>query len=239
MVLRILHIKWPAYKHGNWLLQLIDMRHVLRSTFKLRFLMVLMLLPSSMLSCRVEAQTSADRLSGPGEPATNHGITVTLLSAKRLSHEEYRRESGFLYRGWAVDGLRMAFLVENRPGAPLAPAVGEVKVLFNAHQYNSVTHSSSRQPLSPFIIVRDTDGFLASTFGRGIDKAVRVPASRPSVAILDVFIRGDVIPNGAYGVVEIEQGETHRPDAQGRLRPLSSSEIGASWTWFRFRLPPM
>jgi hypothetical protein len=189
---------------------------------------------------KVAASVEGERdvLPGPGESITNRGIKVTLLGAKRLSHEEYRQASGTLYKGWAGDGLHLAFLVENRPGAPLLPALGEVRVLFDSAQYNPVTHSSSRKPLSPYIIIEEPEAFFATPFGRVVRERVKgTVESQPPTGILEVFIRGGAIPAAADGIVEIEQGETYRPDAEGRLRPLSPAEMGQTWTWFRFRLP--
>jgi hypothetical protein len=82
------------------------------------------------------------------------------------------------------------------------------------------------------------DAFFATPFGRVMREHVKTTIeSRPSIGILDVYIRGGAIPAVTDGIVEIEQGETYRPDAEGRLWPLSPDQIGQSWTWFRFRLP--
>jgi hypothetical protein len=198
-----------------------------------------LILVSAVYTISAGADGVRDALPGPGESIVLRGIKVTLLGAKRLSHDEYRRASGTLYGGWAGGGVRLAFLVENRAGAPTMPALGEVRVLFDSQQYNAVTNSSSRQPFAPFMVVHEPEPFLATPFGRGLREGVRTMESRPSLGVLDVFIRGRALPARSDGVVEIEQGETHRPDVDGRLRALNRSEIGSSWTWFRFRLPPL
>jgi hypothetical protein len=55
--------------------------------------------------------------------------------------------------------------------------------------------------------------------------------------VLDVFVRGTPVAEGSVVAVELEQGETYRPDGNGRLRELSPAEIGATWTSFRFAVP--
>lgn len=133
----------------------------------------------------------------------------------------------------------MAFLVENRPGAPLMPGLGEVRVYFGSQQYNPITNSSSREQFSPFIIVREPEDFFATPFGRPLRDRATGLTSQPSIGVLDVFIRGGEIRSPSDGVVEIEQAETYRPDGDGHLRPVSGTEMWRSSIWFRFRMPPL
>lgn len=62
---------------------------------------------------------------GVGESTIRRDIRVTLLDARRLSFEEYREAREPRSALWAGGGFRFAFLVENRPGAPLPAALGE------------------------------------------------------------------------------------------------------------------
>jgi hypothetical protein len=179
--------------------------------------------------------TGADPSSGQSIAVS--GMRVTLLDARRLSWDSYREATGQPPREWAGGGLRFAFLVENRPGAPSAPVLGEVRVLFDSQSYNAVTNATSQKPFAPDVIVRTIDDFYATPYGREV--RVRSPIPRPNTVanVLEVFVRGETIPIGASGVVELEQGETHRPDAAGRLRALGASEV--RYQWFRFGLPAL
>jgi hypothetical protein len=200
------------------------MTHLLRGTRRVHFPILLVLLASLLLSSRTNAQPAAELLPGPGEPVVNRGVTVTLLGAKRLFARRVPPRKRVPVPGlggrWPANGL---------PGGEQARCAARA----GPRRSEGALQRSPVQCRHAFLVspavVRDTETFLASTFGREISDAVRVPRSSPAVAILDVFIRGDVITTGSSGIVEIEQGETYRPDANGRLRPLSPGEIGASW----------
>ena len=162
--------------------------------------------------------------SGIGASVVVSEIRVTLLEARRLSLEEYREARKPGSAPWAGGGFRFTFLVENRPGAPLPPALGEVRVLVESKPYNAVTNAVSQKPFAPLIIIRDASDFLASEYGAAL--RARAPAPRPAtvVSALEIFIPGAAIPAGTSGVVDLELGETYRP-AGGRLRQLSPEEI--------------
>jgi hypothetical protein len=110
-------------------------------------------------------------------------------------------------------------------------------VLFGPQLYNPVTSATSQKPFAPDVIVRTVDGFYATRYGR--DVRVRSPIPRPNTVahVLEVFVRGKPIPVGSRGVVELEQGETHRPDALGGLQPVAPSDT--PYQWFQFGLPPL
>jgi len=189
---------------------------------------------AALLSIAVSVN-AADLLPSVVQTIAIRSVRVTLLDARRLSVDEFRRAAGDEQSPWAGGGLRMAFLVENSPGEPTPPVIGEVRVLFAAELYNSVTNASSSKPFAPTIIVRDVHDFYATEYGQRV--RVREPRAGTTAAVLDVFIRGASIPAGSSGIVEIEQGETHQlpPDGNGRPRALSADDV--SYKWFRFRLP--
>ncbi len=174
---------------------------------------------------------------GIGDTVLLKDIRVTLLDAKRLSLEEYREARQPQSALWGGGGFHFAFLVENRPGAPLPPALGDVRVLIGSQLYNAVTNANSQKAFAPLIVIRGESDFFATAYGTAL--RVRSPARRPgtTVVVLEVFIPGTPIPAGTTGVVELEQGETHRPDGRGRLRRLGPEEIGKTWTSFRFFFP--
>jgi hypothetical protein len=58
-----------------------------------------------------------------------------------------------------------------------------------------------------------------------------------TAVVLEVFIPGSPVPSGTSGIIELEQGETYRPDDKGGLQPLRPDEIAKTWTWFRFAFP--
>ena len=91
---------------------------------------------------------------GAGSPLNVHGLSVTFLSARAAGLEEYRATSGPFDKGWAGGGVRLAFFVKNRQGAPMPPALGEIRVLFGTTLYNPVTNPTSSKPLSPLVIIR-------------------------------------------------------------------------------------
>jgi hypothetical protein len=174
---------------------------------------------------------------GVGGSLVINEIKVTLLDARPLSLEEYRRASGEQSPDWAGGGFRFAFLVENRPGAPNAAALGEIRVFVDSRPYNAVTNPTSRKAFAPDVVIRDVGAFFSTSYGRTVRQR---PAPRDAAAsdVLDVFVRGTPVPKGSDVVVELEQGETHRPDVTGRLRELTAAEMGASWKSFRFLVSP-
>lgn len=156
-----------------------------------------------------------------------------------MSLEEYREAREPRSALWAGGGFRFAFLVENRPGAPLPAALGEVRVLIGSQLYNAVSNANSQKPFAPLIVIRGDDDFFSDGYGATL--RIRAPAPRPmtTAVVLEVFIPGTPIPAGTTGVVELEQGETYRPVGQGKLRALRPEEIGKTWTSFRFAFPPL
>jgi hypothetical protein len=189
-----------------------------------------------MVICTAVAVLQAE--PGRGASVVLNDIRVTLLDAKRLSFEEYREARKPESAAWGGGGFRFTFVVENRPHAPLPPALGEVRVSIGSQLYNPVTNSNSQKPFAPLIVIRDASDFFATTYGAAL--RTRVPEPRPAttVVVLEVFIPGGLIPPGTSGVVDLEQGETHRQDA-GRLRQLRPEEIAKTWTRFRFSFPPL
>jgi hypothetical protein len=173
---------------------------------------------------------------GIGVPVIQREIRVTLLGVKRLSLDEYQSVRGIPEADWAGGGLRFAFLTENRPGAALPPALGEVRVFFGSRLYNPVTNASSTKPFAPLIFIRTVGDFYTTQFGRTVRSAAPAPRPATLASILDVSIRGTTLPPGP-GFVELEQGETYRPDAAGQLRMLSPAEMGRTWMDFRFEFP--
>jgi hypothetical protein len=183
------------------------------------------------------AGLTASVLPSIGQSIVVSDMRVTLLDARRLSRDGYRDATGEAPLEWAGGGLRFAFLIENRPGAQSAPVLGEVRVLFGAQLYNPVTNATSQKPFAPDVIIRTVDAFYATRYGREV--RVRSVTPRPNTVanVLEVFVRGKPIPVGAGGVVELEQGETHRQDASGRLQALGANAV--PYQWFRFGLPPL
>lgn len=106
-------------------------------------------------------RNSADQgqLPSIGESATAGGLKVTLLDARRLTLREYREADGDPPSDWAGGGIRLVFLVENRPGQPLPPVLGNVRVLFGSKLYNPVTNALSGRPFSPYVVMHSTDRF--------------------------------------------------------------------------------
>jgi hypothetical protein len=175
-------------------------------------------------------------LPGIGASIDRQGIRVTLLSAGRLTLDEYVKESGNSSPRWAGGGLRIAFLVENRDGAPSAPALGDITVLVDGHRYNPVANVTSTAPFAPDVSIRTADDFFTRDYGRPLgDLAPTLTETRKAEA-LEVFIRGGSIPFGVPVVIELEQAETFRQDSRGRLRKLTPEEIAASWMTFTFNL---
>jgi hypothetical protein len=175
-------------------------------------------------------------LPGVGKPVVLNEIRVTLLGVKRLTQEEYRRWAPQYAAEWAGGGLRLAFHVENRPGAPIGPVLGEIRVLFGRTSYNTVTNAVSRKPFAPGVAILPTDTFFDG-HGRALRSAA--PTVRPLAyaTILEAYIRGAPIERRTDGVVELEQGETHTSGADGSLAKADMNNV--SYLWFRFRLPAL
>jgi len=176
-------------------------------------------------------------LPGVGQSIVDHDIKVTLLSASRLSVDECLEAVGAELMLWSGGGFRLAFLVENRPGAPVAPVAGDVRVLVGGQPYNDVTDAVSHKPFAPIAIAHTVDEFVTTPYGRELKS--RMPARRPntSATVLELLVRGGPIPREGDIVVELEQGETHRPGPDGALQALSGHDADASHLWFRFKLP--
>ena len=176
-------------------------------------------------------------LPGVGQSIVDHDIKVTLLAASRLSVDECLDAMGAELMLWSGGGFRLAFLVENRPGAPVPPIFGDVRVLVGSQPYNDVTDAVSHKPFAPIAMVRSIDEFVATNYGRELK--ARIPAPRPtsSAVVLELFVRGGPIPQTGDAVVELEQGETHRASAEGALQALSARESESARVWFRFKLP--
>jgi hypothetical protein len=141
--------------------------------------------------------------------------------------------------GVAADGLYFVFHVENRPGVPILPVLGEVKVTLGDALYNQVTNAASSKPFAPGIIIHDVERFLT---GRRAALRACLPASRPqaTAGILEVFVYGGPIQPRATGVVELEQGaqpEGTKYDATGVPRSLDQTRV--KYAWYRFQLPPV
>lgn len=176
--------------------------------------------------------------SGIGAFVVLNDIRVTLLDAKRLSFEDYREARKPESALWEGGGFHFAFFVENRPGAPLPPALGEVRVLIGEKVYNAVTNANSQKPFAPLVVIRGASEFFATSYGAAL--RTRAPAPRPAttIVVLEVFIPGAPVLTGTNGLVDLELGETHRLDGS-RLRQLRPEEIAKTWTSFRFSFPPL
>lgn len=161
-------------------------------------------------------------------------IRVTLLGVKRLSRDEYSQV--WQKSEWGAGGLRIAFHVENRPAAPMPPALGEVRVLFGGALYNPVTNATSSKPFAPDITIFSPDQFFGG-HGRALQPVA--PAGRPGAlaSILEVYVRGGKFERRTDGVVELEQGESYVREPGGGLRQADPNRV--SYLWFRFRLPPL
>jgi hypothetical protein len=171
---------------------------------------------------------------GVGDFVILKDIRVTLLDAKRLSRAEIREPRERESAPWGGGGFRFTFLVENRPGTRLPPALGDVRVLIGSQLYNAVTNANSQEPFAPLIVIRGESDFFSTAYGTALRTRVPAPRRATTAVVLEVFIPGKSIPAGTSGVVELEQGETYRPDDQGRLRLLRPEEIAKTWTSFRF-----
>lgn len=171
---------------------------------------------------------------GIGSTIVIDEIKVTLLDARPLSLEEYGKANRIQFPDWAGGGFRFAFLVENRPGAPSAAALGEVRVFVDSRPYNSVTNPTSRKAFAPDVVIRDVADFFSTSYGRTVSRHGPGPRQSSYSDVREVFVRGTPVLKGSEVVVEVEQGETHRPDANGRLRELRPSEMGRAWKSFRF-----
>ena len=170
-------------------------------------------------------------------PDVQKGLRVTLLSAARLSVEEYRAAMSAEAARWDGGGFHFVFFVENRPSAPVPPGLGEVRVFVGGQQYNPVTNATSSRPFAPLIVIREVDDALA---GRA-DLRTRLPPLRADRigGVLDVFIPGKAVAPDTRGDVTLELCETHRMTADGRLSALTPSEMADASVVFRFSFPQL
>jgi hypothetical protein len=177
-------------------------------------------------------------VAGVGGSILARDIRVTLLDARRLTFEHYREARKPDPAAWAGGGFHFSFLVENRPGAPLPPALGEVRVLIKSQLYNVVANANSRKPLAPLIVVLEQKDFLLRHMVRpcGHDFPCHVPKQ---AVVLDVFIPGGSVAERVAGVVELELGETFRHDSHAKLRALTPEEIDKTWMNFHFVFPQL
>jgi hypothetical protein len=171
-------------------------------------------------------------LPGIGATVAEREIRVTLLSASNLDEAEYRRETARAEADWGGGGFHIIFNVENRPGAPFPPVLGDVRVLLGGVQYNAVSKATSRKPFTPLIVVREVKDVVDR------DSRIRshLPAPRPDAvnAILDVYIPGTPVGAGAKGEVILEQCETHRVATDGRLEAVTETDWRNRCVDFRF-----
>jgi len=186
---------------------------------------------------QITASNDAERSELPsiGESVIVGGVRVTLLDARAVTQSEYLQAEGYPPADWAGGAFRLVFFVENRPGQPGPPVLGNVRVLSGATLYNSVTNAISGRPFSPYVVIHATDRFSSTPYGRQLQN--RIPQPRPDTVhgILDFFVRGAPIPNGQSAVVELEQGETYQPpDAQRSTAPKASEIV---FRWVRFSIP--
>jgi len=193
---------------------------------------------ATLLAFLTVPASAAVNARGVGQPLTLREITVTLLGATHMTRDEYARTSGEAAPAWKGDALRLVFLVENRPGATLPPALGEIRVLFATDRYNDVTSFASQKPFAPDVIIRTPDDFFSRPENaRFRSLAPATGKTTQAAEVLDVIVRGGPIPADVLGTVELEQGETFHQAADGSLRELTPAEIGASWVTFTFVLP--
>jgi hypothetical protein len=195
---------------------------------------VLLMLAAIVMAAPQPQSTSAD-LPSRGQSIVIDDMRVTLLGATGLSRDQYRDATGDVPPAWRGEAVRIVFLVENRIGTSLIPVLGGVRVTFAGRPYNAVINATSRDPFAPDINIRAVADFFATTYGATLPRTS--PRQGAPADVLDVFIRGDAIPAGATGTVELEQGETHRLNSRGQLEALGPRET--IYKWFRFQLPPL
>lgn len=167
--------------------------------------------------------TNKDATPLIGQPLVQQDVRVMLLSVERLGDRDRQTPHGL-----AAGGLRLVWLVENRPGIPFPPVLGDVRVLIGSRPYNSVTNATSQKPFAPNVIIHDPGRFFAGA-GRPLQHLAFAPRSGAVAAVLEVHVRGDVIPSGARGTGEIELGDSA---AAAAGRPVH-------YVRFRFQLPPL
>jgi hypothetical protein len=194
----------------------------------------------AVLSAASQIAASKDpepsELPSIGESVIAGGLRVTLLDAGAVTQSEYLQAEGHPPTDWAGGAFRLVFLVENRPGQPGPPVLGNVRVLLGATLYNSVTNAISGRPFSPYVVIHPTDRFSTMPYGRQLQNRIPQPRADTVHGILDFFVRGGPIPNGQSAVVELEQGETFQPpDAQRSTAP-KANEIVYRWVRFKFQL---
>jgi hypothetical protein len=174
-----------------------------------------------------------------GQSIVLREIRTTLLDARLLSLDEYQLAHPTHPVDWAGGGFHFTFLVENRAGAILPPAVGEIRVVLGSSLYNSVTNANSVKPFHPLIVIHGPDKFLATSYGKTLKTRAPANSRVTSAVVLDIFVPGLPVAGGIAGFVELEQGETYRPDANGALKALRPDEIAKTWFWSRFEFPPL
>lgn len=183
------------------------------------YLCVSITLPASATSSQETGRTTGEAPK-VGQPLVLNGVRVTLLSAEPLSERDRKTP-----HGTAPGGLRIIWLVENRPGAPLAPVLGDVRAFFRQRLYNPVTNATSSKPFAPDLMIHDPGRFFGGA-GKTLRQFAPTPRAGAVSIILEAYLRGDLIPSGAPGIVEIELGDS-------TARPGTTVQ----YQWFRFRLP--
>jgi len=169
------------------------------------------------------AATTSDALPRIGQLLVRNGIRVMLLSVERLADQDRQTP-----HGPAAGGLRLVWLVENRPGVPLPPVLGDVRILIGSRLYNSVTNATSRSPFAPDVIIHDRGRFFTGS-GKPLQHLAFAPRSGAVAGVFEVYVRGDVIPSNVRGTAEIELGDSAAATAG---RPVQYDR-------FRFQLPPL
>jgi hypothetical protein len=189
-----------------------------------------MFLALSISLTAVPSSTAQD-LPGVGHSVTIDEIKVTLLGAERLAGEDLDTP-----HGRATAGLRIVWFVENRPGVPIPPVLGEVRVFTGSRQYNAVTNAASSKPFAPGIIIHGPPRFFASSKWAPLQKLV--PAARPGAVrtVLEVLVFGASFDREAGAVGELEQGSSEGATLrEGNVRFPPGQPI--RYHWFRFALP--
>lgn len=174
---------------------------------------------------------SGQNVGSVGRTVSQNGIHVTLLAAERLSLDAYRAALAPDAVQWDGGGFYFAFFVENRPSAPMPPALGEVRVVVGGQRYNAVTNATSSKPFAPSVIIRTVEDAIARD--SNLRTHMPVPHAGAVGSVLQVYVPGKSIAPGTSGEVTLEMGETHRPAADGRLRALSGTEMMAAFIPFR------
>ena len=130
-----------------------------------------------------------------------------------------------------------AFLVENRPDAPMPPALGEIRVTIGSLRTTRSRTRVRRNRLRPWSSFGPRMTSLRSEAARSGD-ARQCRGLVPTLRPLKYLCRASR-SEGASGTIELEQGETHRPDANGRDAPVSANRNRSDVDVFRFAYPPL